>query len=67
MPLTMFLYFFTFLDKYAIYHLPANVRMSTKDLNQVETTTGKDTSTQRDFYIIQALYYAGYPIFDSLF
>lgn len=34
--------------------------MSTKDLNQVETTTGTDTSSQRDFYIVEALYYSGF-------
>ena len=47
--------------------LSANSSIITKDLNQVETTTGKNTGSQRDFYIVQALYYAGYPAFDSLF
>jgi hypothetical protein len=39
-------------------------RMTSKDSNQVSQATGTVNGSQKDFYIIQALYYAGYtPIF----
>src|SRR5271154_5738439 len=38
-------------------------RMTTKDSNQVSQATGTVNGSQKDFYIIQALYYAGYTLF----
>ena len=61
MPLTMFLYLFTFLDKYVLkpaYNLIA--RMSTKDVNQVDNAKGTPNGSQKDFYITESLYYAGF-------
>ena len=37
-------------------------RMTTKDSNQVSQATGTVNGSQKDFYIIQALYYAGYTL-----
>jgi hypothetical protein len=34
--------------------------MSSKDLNQVATVTGKDTGSQTEFYVVEALYYTGF-------
>ena len=38
-------------------------RMTSKDSNQVSQANGTLIGSQKDFYIIQALYYAGYTLF----
>ena len=66
MPLTMFLYLFTFLDKYAPFSIRDLIfRMTSKDSNQVGQATGTVNGSQKDFYIIEALYYAGYTSLQS--
>lgn len=36
--------------------------MTAKDSNQVGQATGTVNGSQRDFFIIEALYYAGYTL-----
>jgi hypothetical protein len=66
MPLTMFLYFFSFLDKLIFFQYISNFRMTTNDLDQVQRASGQINGSDKDFYTTQALYYGGYYLLEVM-